>query len=320
MRQKWIAKVLIVYLVPTIVTAHTMVASFGSEVLRVTTIAPKLQAVEPVFRVPRDTEIGNLWICWYDGAPINTLPLPTPRAVAQTARAGQTFVAEAVELTPLGTEWIRVGSPREGESLYVPLAYCVRVAPENTVRDDLPIGQENLDSYNGLPPHYRPSDLARLPNRYCYNDMPQYLRAEAAAACMRMLDAARAEARLHIKALSAFRSAQTQAYLCRQKIASSGIWQREVARPGHSEHQLGTTVDLVGANGLYLLDEAFDSTREGRWLRANCHRFGFVQTYYPRGARLNGDTFEPWHFRYVRRENVERFVSTLDLGPSTLDF
>jgi hypothetical protein len=248
-------------------------------------------------------------MCWYDGAPLHKLPVPASEVVSDVARAGQVLAAGTVEVTPFGTEWVRVKSRTNGDRLWVPLAYCRRVAPENSSNGDLPIGQERVGPYDGLPTDYRPSDLVPLPERYRYNDEPQLLRAEAAEACARMLNVARREAGLTIKVLSAYRSAQTQAHLCRQKIQSLGIEQRLVARPGHSEHQLGTTVDLVGDEGLHLLNERFSTTREGRWLQRNAGRFGFVQTYSRQRTPHNGIEYEPWHFRYVSRSKVERFKS-----------
>ncbi|MCX8037105.1 MAG: M15 family metallopeptidase [Candidatus Sumerlaeia bacterium] len=232
--------------------------------------------------------------------------------MAKVARAGQVFQAETVEATPFGTEWLRLRSGETGTPLWVPLAYVRRVAPENAMGGDLPIGREQIGPYHGLPLDYCPSDLVLLPARYCFNDEPQRLRAEAAEACRRLLDAAQQESGLRIRVLSAFRSAQTQAYLCRRKISAAGIEQRDVARPGHSEHQLGTAVDLTAANGLHLLNERFGETREGRWLAENCRRFGFVQSYSRARAFREGTPYEPWHFRYVGRLNVERFERTLN--------
>jgi D-alanyl-D-alanine carboxypeptidase len=75
------------------------------------------------------------------------------------------------------------------------------------------------------------------------------------------------------------------------------------ARPGHSEHQLGTAVDLKtpgGAAPWYSAD--WGTTRAGRWLAANSWRYGWVMSYQK--ARSPGATcykYEPWHFRYVGR-------------------
>jgi len=288
--------VLALSLAPMAAWPHTDVVNAGRSLVPTPSAGPT-----------SSTKSGSLWMCWLDGAPLQNLPLPTPKAVVRVAHAGQVFAAETVEVTPFGTEWLRLKSTTSGDPVWVPLAYCQRVSPDNAMSGDLPIGDERLGPYDGLTADYRPSDLVRVAQCYCFNDEPQRLRAEAAQACIRMLEAAQREAGLTIKILSAYRSAQTQAYLCRRKIESEGIEQRAVARPGHSEHQLGTTVDLVGDNGRHLLTERFNWTREGQWLRFNCGRFGFVQTYSRQRAQRDGIAYEPWHFRYVGRTNVQRF-------------
>jgi hypothetical protein len=292
------------WLAPLVAFSHTIAfeGGRGFAVGRAPTAAP---SVRPTSGAKAD----NLWTCWYDGAPVQRLPLPTPKVTSQTARAGQVFAAETVEVSPFGMEWIRLRSRVTGDTLWVPLAYCRRVAPENAASGNLPIGRERLGRYDGLLADYRPTDLVSLPSRYRYNDEAQLLRAEAAQACVQMLNAAHREAGLTINVLSAYRSLRTQAWLCRRKIESAGIEQRLVARPGHSEHQLGTTVDLVGDEGLDLLNERFSMTPEGRWLSSNCRRFGFVQTYARRRTPSDATPCEPWHFRYVGRANVDRFTT-----------
>jgi len=281
-----------------------MIASSHTAAFEIGRVLPTASSAGPTSA----SKANDLWTCWYDGAPVHKLPLPAPTTIARVARAGQVFSAETVEVTPFGTEWIRLRSRATGDPFWVALAYCRRVAPENAASGNLPIGEERLGPYDGLPADYRPTDLVPLPPRYRYNDEPQRLRAEAAEACVQMLDAARREAGLTINILSAYRSVTTQAWLCRRKIESAGIEQRLVARPGHSEHQLGTTVDLVGDEGLHLLNERFGSTPEGRWLRANCRRFGFIQSYASaRPPDRRGFPDEPWHFRYVGRANVNHF-------------
>jgi len=297
---RWVVA-LVLCLAPTIARSHADVAGRAREA-----------AVAPASASTSTLQPAEEWTCWFDGAPLQNLPLPTPKAVARTARAGQVLAVESVELTPFGTEWVRVKSQSTAGRLWVPLAYVRRVSPDNPTSGDLPVGQERVGPYDGLPIHYQPSDLAPIPARYCYNDVPQRLRAEARQACREMLDAAKDEAGLHIKVLSSYRSAQTQAYLCRQKIKSEGIGQQDVARPGHSEHQLGTTVDLVADNGLHLLNDGFGSTPEGRWLQRNCHRFAFIQSYTKKRERRDGSPYEPWHYRYVGRANVKRFTESKD--------
>lgn len=77
------------------------------------------------------------------------------------------------------------------------------------------------------------------------------------------------------------------------------------ARPGHSEHQLGTAMDLRSADGPAAWDvDDWAATPTGAWVVANAWRYGFVLSY-PRGyASETCYVYEPWHYRYVGRERA----------------
>jgi D-alanyl-D-alanine carboxypeptidase len=63
---------------------------------------------------------------------------------------------------------------------------------------------------------------------------------------------------------------------------------RSAARPGHSEHQLGTTIDVEGGEA-WLADEAW--------------RYGFVVSYpFEHSPDTTCYKAEPWHLRYVGRD------------------
>lgn len=69
------------------------------------------------------------------------------------------------------------------------------------------------------------------------------------------------------------------------------------ARPGHSEHQLGTTVDLglIGDSNF----KNFTASPAAVWAAKNAHKFGFVVSY-PQGKQtVTGYIWEPWHIRFV---------------------
>ena len=71
------------------------------------------------------------------------------------------------------------------------------------------------------------------------------------------------------------------------------------ARPGHSEHQTGYTIDCNSID-----NEHFADTPEGKWLAANCHKYGFI-IRYPKGKeKITGYNYESWHIRYVGREHA----------------
>ncbi len=74
---------------------------------------------------------------------------------------------------------------------------------------------------------------------------------------------------------------------------------RYSAKPGHSEHQLGTTADISCANA-----SGFDRTSQCNnaiwaFIKDNAHRYGFVISY-PQGKEgITGYVYEPWHIRFV---------------------
>jgi len=132
-----------------------------------------------------------------------------------------------------------------------------------------------LDPALTLGPDYRPPDLGET----TVGGRRVTLRAFVVAPLKTMLDAAATEGHA-ISVTSAYRSFGEQERL----VAASPGLNDEVARPGHSEHQLGTTVDLAGGHG---------------WLRVNASRYGFLLSFPAgRGPQWTCYRDEPWHFRY----------------------
>jgi len=106
---------------------------------------------------------------------------------------------------------------------------------------------------------------------------------------------------------SAYRSYQTQVATFRSWVERSGYQQalRFSARPGHSEHQLGTTIDFTTAPGVPL-SSTFGDSPAGRWLARNSWRYGFIMSYPQGQRRVSCYGYEPWHFRYVGRDLARR--------------
>jgi D-alanyl-D-alanine carboxypeptidase len=67
------------------------------------------------------------------------------------------------------------------------------------------------------------------------------------------------------------------------------------ADQGYSEHQLGTTLDVISSGQGGKLD-GFDKTKAYTWMQENAYKYGFVLSY-PKGNKYY--TYEPWHWRYV---------------------
>lgn len=89
---------------------------------------------------------------------------------------------------------------------------------------------------------------------------------------------------------------------------------RTSARPGHSEHQLGTAVDFGDGSAAPWEYADWATTPSGAWLAQNAAEYGFVLSY-PRGkAAVTCYDYEPWHFRWVGKALAKELV----VSPLTL--
>ena len=166
-----------------------------------------------------------------------------------------------------------------------------------------------LDTVFALPPDYEPPDLVPVSRAFppTYDGGGQLsVRAvvlEDLAALLR--DAEAAGVRLAVQ--SAYRSYDYQVRTFQYWVENDGYEAALAtsARPGHSEHQLGTAVDLRSYSGPPAWElEDWAATPEGAWVVANAHRYGFVMSY-PRGeSDVTCYAYEPWHYRWVGRETA----------------
>jgi D-alanyl-D-alanine carboxypeptidase len=105
-----------------------------------------------------------------------------------------------------------------------------------------------------------------------------------------MVSAAR-RAGVTLRVTSGYRSFDAQKALYRYYVDRLGAeaGALRAARPGHSEHQLGTALDLANRPGAYA------------WIARNAWRYGFVVSYPPAKRAVSCYRSEPWHIRYVGR-------------------
>jgi D-alanyl-D-alanine carboxypeptidase len=119
------------------------------------------------------------------------------------------------------------------------------------------------------------------------------------------LSAAARAAGAPLQVTSAYRSYDAQVATFQHWVEIGGYEKalRTSARPGHSEHQLGTTLDFTSLGGAAPWQYAdWATTPAGAWMAANAWRYGFVMSY-PRGSfDVTCYDYEPWHYRYVGRE------------------
>ena len=161
-----------------------------------------------------------------------------------------------------------------------------------------------LDTYYRLGSSYAPGDLrstslAGLNSGYSVRGFViSNLKAMAAAA-------RRAGARLVVQ--SAYRSYRTQRatfdYWVRVHGYATAL--KESARAGHSEHQLGTTLDFRAYGGSAPWNYTdWATTKAGAWLKANAWKYGFIMTYPKGKTAVTCYQYEPWHYRYVGKSRA----------------
>lgn len=62
---------------------------------------------------------------------------------------------------------------------------------------------------------------------------------------------------------------------------------------GYSEHNLGLSLDIGSTQA------EMSQAPEGKWLKKNAWRYGFIVRYPADKTAITGIQSEPWHFRYV---------------------
>lgn len=166
-----------------------------------------------------------------------------------------------------------------------------------------------VDRRHGLPSGYAPEDLAPLQplGIPTLRGESMKLRGEAAESVSRMLADARSEG-FDLVVCSAYRSHEAQVVSYGRLTAMHGEGAGGFsAPPGHSEHQLGTVVDVSNAKSGYRLDQRFGETEASGWLRRNAAEYGFVLSYPREAEEHTGYRWEPWHYRYIGPENALRY-------------
>jgi D-alanyl-D-alanine carboxypeptidase len=125
---------------------------------------------------------------------------------------------------------------------------------------------------------------------------------------LRAMTEAAAAAGNPIEVSSAYRSYSRQKWLFAESVDKYGYdaTLTALARPGHSEHQLGTAIDVKKKDGRdpWLLDKDGASTPAGAWMKQNAWKYGFVMSY-PKGKKsVTCYRYEPWHYRYFGRDRA----------------
>lgn len=164
------------------------------------------------------------------------------------------------------------------------------------------------------PIEFEPTDL--VPTEGVANDNGQPLREVAARAVEQLIAGAR-DAGFDVRIISAYRTYVLQVQLYNGYIVRDGQAAADTysARPGHSEHQTGLTVDLDDYGACYL-NGCFGDTPAGQWIAENAAAYGFIERYPAEKEHITGFMPEPWHYRYVGPELAAEMRAT---GVTTLE-
>lgn len=115
---------------------------------------------------------------------------------------------------------------------------------------------------------------------------------------------------------SGFRSFELQKQFYDSYVAQDGqeAADRYSARPGTSEHQTGLSFDATNIDEKCHLEVCFAETPEGKWIKDNSYKYGFIVRYPDGKENITGYQYEPWHLRYVGKElSAELYKSGLTM-------
>ena len=110
--------------------------------------------------------------------------------------------------------------------------------------------------------------------------------------------------------LSAYRSFNLQQLTFDYWVKVGGYEQalRTSARPGHSEHQLGTAIDFGDGSAAPWEYSDWATTPSGAWLAAHAAEYGFVMSFPKGQTAVTCYDYEPWHYRWVGKDLALRLA------------
>ena len=151
-----------------------------------------------------------------------------------------------------------------------------------------------------LPETYEPKDLQEISSKITNSKQGILLRKSALNGLVEMKRAAKKNG-INLVVLSAYRSYWSQQATFQQWVKSSGVETSESfsARPGYSQHQLGTALDFV-----------ITSPESANWLEKNSYVYGFILSYPKGKEKITGYKYEPWHYRFIGVRNAIHMVES----------
>lgn len=137
-----------------------------------------------------------------------------------------------------------------------------------------------LNKYYNIDSSYpNETELVTIDSKYHLNKTETKIKKIAYDAFIKMYEEAPEDSKFKIT--SAYRSYSTQEALYNYEISQNQ--ETNTAKPGHSEHQTGYTIDIDKPN---------------QWVQENAHKYGFILRYPKDKEYLTGYSYNETHYRY----------------------
>ena len=161
-----------------------------------------------------------------------------------------------------------------------------------------------------LPNGYVPQDLQYANVRVRCEKENTFLNATALDYLEEMFAAAKAEG-IELILYDGWREESLQRVYYTNKIKEKGesLATTLVAPPRGSEHELGLAADILSTVH-QMRDGHFALTTTGKWLIANCWKYGFILRYPGDKIEVTRFLFEPWHYRFVGVEEAKKMTES----------
>jgi LAS superfamily LD-carboxypeptidase LdcB len=169
--------------------------------------------------------------------------------------------------------------------------------------------------------NYIPKNLIPLNNRINVQTSASCL-TETTANALITMEQDMADQGLKIIMTSGFRSRNTQETIhdsstTTLEAANDPTKYPSVAKPGRSEHQLGTALDMKSGSDPAFSYDNFKNSAEYAWLTANAYKYGFIQSYTIGTESITGYIPESWHWRYV---GIDHAKAIREQGITTYEY
>lgn len=233
------------------------------------------------------------------------------RVPAATANAAPADATPPVAVPgPILAERISIAVPSRPVPPVMSASLRFTLVDDHCVDRDLPTPVPSdpaftiLDRSYGLPAAYVPPDLTMASAAGLTGEPGTKLVSSRLVDDLAALRDAWDAAGLQLVLESAYRSYGDQAATFNAwaaQLGHAGALLRS-ARPGHSEHQLGTALDFTSPGWSGRFGDWAAESDEGAWLAEHGWAYGFVMSY-PAGSQAETCFgYEPWHYRWIGRE------------------